>query len=397
MGISIPPARVRKILDKQGVNAVPQKEINVLKQELLAYQKDGCQPKAENYKTFKSEKYLATKKEYEKYEVLNKKLNTLENDKTLTPEKRAEEKTKVEDEIKHLRESDIFLDKLVKISKLSAKKVRFNELVCVALGILVQRMITDFINHSIQQVYNDKKKIVGVEHCEGLEKLEIYPLIHTLPAVTRLREYTTKLRDFNERIRRLKAVRSKAGDNVTVKENANSDIQREKKYNKPSMYPDEKPTGVYDEKNELFYYTNNVRKSLKNAHNSSVMSDSEKEFNDNVRLSNTYRKFLSELTVEFIKRLCPWFSTFLKMQKLKTINVETTFQVLNLMFEDVGGKFSPIKDQIEHKLNQYSNHTDKKAGTHPEKSTVDAVVDGVVSAEVKTADVSVSTPAPAQS
>jgi hypothetical protein len=342
LGISIPPARVRKIIDKQGINSVVQKEIN-FKQELLAYQKDGCQPKSPEYKNFKSAKYEETKKRYKEYEELHKKLHAVEADKSLSKEQKEEEGKKLKEQMEHIKAQDVYVAKLVQISIKSGQKIRFNELVCVGLGILVQHMLTVIINHSIQQVRDDRKKIVGVEHCAGMEKLDIYPFVHTLPALARLKEYNNKLHEFNEKIRRLKAAKAKTGDNVSAKESINNEIQKEKKYSKPQMYPEETPSGVYNEKNELFYYTNNVRKSLKNAYSSSVISDSEKEFNDNVRLSNTYRRFLSELTVEFLKRLCPWFMSFLKMQKLKTINVKTTYQVLKLMSADIGFDFSPIK------------------------------------------------------
>ncbi len=375
IGLSIPPARIRKLLDRQGINGDVQSEIVGFKQLVQTYQKGTADKKSPEYKKFQTPEYVESASKWKTFKGLAKQRAELLATKIADGE--TEKKVANEAAVAKLDAQLLELtnDPLVKLKKQIAVKsqgrYRFNENVCVALGALIQMILCKIMQFSIDKVRGEDKKIINIEHAEGIETLDIYPFIHTLKTITRMRLYIAQLKEYKSEVESIRKLRHKSADEVQ-KKLYDDQIKNLKNTKKPVMYVTSKgkdKKAEYTEANELYYYTQYVKRGLKEHLKNTASNAGAKDFYESVRFSQGFRHLLSEMMVEFIKRLCPYIKTVLTLMRLKTVNVLVLMSILELQMTDMHGDFAPIQAYLDRKIEQYKTyHVEKEKQKKSEKA-----------------------------
>ena len=210
----------------------------------------------------------------------------------------------------------------------------------MVLGAVCDAVVDDLVNHAIKSAKLSKKKIIKVEHLHepGVEALSLYPLVCTLPNFTANANLFAQQRRDAE----LEAARKKARVDVwkEFRTRYNQTLARKKNcatlvlpMRTPELQEQAAPK-VEDEadtedvsvgKTNFVFYVMQDCKSI---------IDSNPEY-AGVRFSTTMKRYLSDLIIEFIKRVAKQvgFNSGGTTSR-KTINGDTILRTVEKMLVD---------------------------------------------------------------
>lgn len=365
LGIALPSARFRKLLDNNGLNSKIQSNIDEVKKQILKYRKGTMDPKSTEYKTFNTPEYTQSEAKYEAYKKLSKFKTQLLDKNSAEFKARTEEQRKIEILETDLKMTDYKKDYLVglklQILEFSKGRYRFNDNICILLGIISHTLVSKILTHAIKLAEDQKKKTVSIIHCEGIEKLDIFPLIHSVPAYHNMRHNLEVLKTVQSKITDINAKKTKGMD-----ESAKAGLKLQVEAVKKAQTLHYEPQNPHGDK--FFYYIKKLKKAIND-------EGSDKK----IKLSKDLSKFLSELVVDFVQRLCPYFTTFLHCTHTKTINKDILFSILELIMIDYRSyQFRQFKRDLKLKLKKHKHFIENnKAKKEETKETFTPKENGV--------------------
>lgn len=353
LGIALPSARFRKLLDNNGLNSDIQGKIEAVKKEILKYKKGTMDPKSTEYKTYNTPEYLQSNAKFTAYKELSKQKSKLSDKNSADfKAKSEEERNKIIFDL-DLKMSELKKDYLVglklQILEFSKGRYRFNDNICILLGIVSHMLVSKILTHAIKLAESQKKKTVSIGHCEGINVLDIYPFIHSLPAYHNMLHNLEVVKTVQSKIAKVNETKTKNMDEA-AKSNLKLQIELIKKTHETHYVP-KNPSG-----DKFFYYIKKLKKAL-----------NDDAVDKKIKLSKDLSKFLSELVVDFVQRLCPFFTTFLHCTHTKTINKDILYSILELITIDCGSKYFPtFKLDLDLKLEKHKHFLEVNKATKKE-------------------------------
>lgn len=223
------------------------------------------------------------------------------------------------EECKKVDEADPKLHDLeLKATALSRERTRFSNEASIALSIICDEIVQQLTEHTMNRVLAAKKKIIQVSHLHeaGVEKLPLFPLIKTLPSFVAT---ANKIAADSESTKVADALSSALAQ-------AEKDFKKKWSVKCPKVKGEEAALEVLehaeehpaepeeddasDSKTSFKFYVGQVCKET-------IKRD---ERYKSVRVSTEIRSYLSDLLVEFIKRLSNLVQLTANCMKNKTIN-----------------------------------------------------------------------------
>ena len=231
-----------------------------------------------------------------------------------------------------------------KLAALTHERVRFSNTAPVVLSIICDELVREIAQHAMENVIAHKKKIIHIEHLHtpGIENISLYPLIKSLPSFAAKSEEHEKIRrqvevdkEINIALTKVKKqLRKKFGRDVDQYFAGDEKSGPKEPVEKPA--PEEAQSddddGV-DHKTSFKFYVNQICKSL--------VAENEKY--KPIRISSEIKSYLSDLVVEFIKRVSPLVYLTTKSMKNKTANDAVILRVVEMLLVDS----KPFKESIE--------------------------------------------------
>lgn len=292
IGVSLAPARVRRHLDKLTLNAALG--------ELTA-------PLKKKHAEYKQAKAL------------------LEPNSTATDE----QKTAAAATVAALEPG--LEDLVARIDALSSEKVRFSSHASVVLTIICDEFSKQVLKHAIDSALASDVKTAKVQHLHaaGVEKLSLYPLVSSLPS---FKETASQLAVENNR---------KQNEQILTRALLQAERAFKKKYEvkggrkeaetpaSPAPAPQEpaaapEPEAQDDDKKPFKHYIKSTRVFLK----------SQNEAYSNIKISDELKSYLSDLIVEFIKRIAPLVMLTTKSIKNKTVSEHSILKTVESLLID---------------------------------------------------------------
>jgi histone H3/H4 len=288
----ISTARVRSLFEKEYVNGAATNKIKELKSELAPYVKE--------------EKFLKDGKE----EQLDPSGKPIVDGKNFVIIPLTEQRRKELEE--HIAKFKTRRDAIEKeMSALSASRIRFSDGVSVALCHLLEDVVTQLVEHSMNACKKGDKKIVSVEHmhADGANKLAVFPLIKSLPSWVNPPAAPVK-QPKTEGEKKEKA--AKKAESTNSFEYYIAHIAREIA----------QPPVIVDGK---YSFT-----TVKNAKSEDVrrrVTKTDGPFHG-MRISSQAKQYIDQLLLEFLQRLSPLIQLHLQSVKVKTVSEQTLIQVI---------------------------------------------------------------------
>jgi hypothetical protein len=302
------PSRIKRIVDVNGINCEVSKKISELKKKKNEFrEKQLTNLSKEEVDAL----WKDNKEKYKEYKLSKRKLDSsdIEDDK----KKQLEEELSKYDftefnEFNYYYERDL----------LSRQRVRFNQKINSILSIVVEEMIRELLLFAAAKTRDNKRKMIKSVYFvdEGHENLKYYPLYFNLNS------YKEQLKT--------------------------TDLNDEEK---------QKTTG----ENNFVYYITKLW---------SIIKSENKEF-ETYRAGKESYIYLSNLTVDFLDRLKPWFEVFTSLMKLRTIQEKMIKKIIELMMIDGNGDVDSVNlfekiekhlEDINSKKKDNSSSTESKSG-----------------------------------
>lgn len=308
----ISPARVRHYLDKESMNKCINDAYKLMKSRLSA---------------------LATAKQCLATGTF-KQLSAegVETEVALTPAKRAECEATVA-EVTPLEREYVF-----KMDALSRERERFSSSAPTVLSIVCDEIVRQLVSHTIESAINDDRKIILNRHmhCEGVEKLSLYKLVKDLPSFKRGAELYAESLEQKREEELKKAIRTESWRDFRTR--YNQSLARKKKV--PAMVlPIKAPElaaepvvaeeHVDDEldlnnKSSFVFYVVRECKSITN---------SNKAYNG-IRISTEIKKYLSDILIEFIRKMSTQVYLTTDAMTRKTVNKNAIMRTIQKLMVD---------------------------------------------------------------
>lgn len=304
IGISISTARVRRHLDRLNLNHLFDSKINEYNTQLKEYKvakevvETGKLPPSEQ-QDFDAKKLNGEKVDLAEY---------------LAKYKAAFDKLTLE--VSELE---------MKLSALRQERIRFSNDAPVALSIICDELIKQLTDHTVVRALAAKKKIIQIRHLheEGVEKLSLYPLIKTLPSfVATSQQLAKKLnKESQETDKPLKGVEKESTKKKKhMDKNSTTDMPKFK------VEEVEYDDNDGESKTSFKFYVGLV------CHN---LITNEPKYAKTVRISAEIREYLSNLLVEFIRRLASLIRlTAASCMKNKTVNNVAVLRTVEALLID---------------------------------------------------------------
>lgn len=436
VGLHISPARVRRFIDKRGMNRVVEDEIHAEKDQILAIEKEGTTAVAEFtlvkptavdgqeptaaalesynaalaahqaaqavYKNYKSERYNTLNNVYKLASELTKLSHLLQkqnavaaagaNDKKKFTQKNIDEMNRVVTRLNTEFTSGVAGVTLTSLDSVtaalaslntkypdlvhffnrdasSARRVRFNDRATVALATVMECIVEQLTEHSMNHVIELGKKIIQPDHCvsPGLENCPLYPLFSTLPAMQALRSrqerhaaYDARTKkeqaDANQKAKAEARKRQKTfkavklvqptfaetevdgGYAVRVEADATERDENGEATQKYAWYGIDVPANEADtvDTTDFVHYVDLLTKNFKKI----AVDDGNTAWAD-IRISGNIRNFFSNILIQFIARMLPLISLTISSKKsnvkkndVKTVCDRTIMRVVEMLLAD---------------------------------------------------------------
>lgn len=427
VGLEISPARVRRFIDKRGINREVEDEISLDRDALLSIEKEGTESvppaptrphadgdaevdpaeiaryeaekaawaeKEKAWKDYKSSRYQTLSTVYSLCKdltrigtLLEKQSNTDDSKKKFT-EKNATELATVTKRVSENKEFTTYVGKtnltnLETVNSLvenltterfpdvkhffhkdacSASRVRFNERATVALATVMEAIVVELAEHSMDHVIEIKKKIIQPDHCvsNGVENCSLYPLIAPLRAFQAIRSKQDRFAEYQADVKH---------QQEEANRKARQDAKRKKKnYKKPELnlptfaqkevdagyakFNDDIKKGKDGEDDETAqvaqwygidipadgeevvdntdfnFYVTNVFKKVRDGDSDNTWSE--------LRFSTPIKNFFSDLLIQFIGRMLPMIRLLISFNKnsIKTVDDKVVMRVVEMWLTD---------------------------------------------------------------
>lgn len=355
--LDIAIARVRSHLDKWGMNEETKKTIEDIKSELHKVMKEGGD---ENDKEYVSEKYKKAEETFNVYKNKQKQLATFDAelkrtqtklDKSPTDETLKQKVQELENNLNNLtKETDVLTgDNLVKkfVEKAQVKntEVRFKKDSPVALAVILQKMVEELMEHSMQATIAAKKKMVYPAHylSEGHEQLSFYSLVKNLPSYQRYVQYLKDKEVYDQTIKQLKK-QAKAEAKKSKKEHREVFDNMEKP-NEPQYVRLQATKEGETKKMTFCHYIGKIFTRFK--------TEDPDQYQE-LRLSSDIKDLFSDFVMEFIRRIEPLLKIFLNATSVKTVGPETVKHVVEFILIDGGQPNDDLFKTVDEKVAEYN-------------------------------------------
>jgi hypothetical protein len=370
--IFVSPARVRRHFDKLGLNAAIDKEIKPYKQRLATFKE--------------AERQLATGK----IEFVTEVKTTTEVDgKTKTTKKNVKESRELTEAerasaqavVDSIRPEEQSLND--KISALSRERVRFSDKASITLAIICDQIVAQLGKHAMDRVLDEKKKIIQVSHVHGagVELLPLYQLFCTLPSFKKTQAAIDAQSLERAYAKRLADAVAKAEKDLRKKYDIKKKAPAAPKADhaeEADLVEEQEEDATYDSKTSFKFYVHQVCKHV---------IDSDVKYRS-VRISAAIKNYLSDLLVEFIKRMSPLILETTVNMKNKTVNNPAIMRTAEFLLidglaptENVKLSVGKVRDASAFRAEVKKRDDEKKAGR---KYTINqesiAQIDGFVAA-----------------
>ena len=307
IGVSISSARVRRHIDRLNLNAVIDRMIGELKEQLSPYKAAKDHLKSGKV-TYSVEQEVDGKKQF------------VQQTRPLSDDERTAFQATVDRLLVSAGELEM------KVTALSRERTRFSNEAAVALSIVCDELIQQLTDHAMKRVLLAKKKIIHVSHIHetGVEDLSLYPLFKSLPTfvatANKLKKEKADLaydltmtnllaqaeRDFKKKYSVHCPKKRKSAE--TVEQTTTEVAPVESVAEVEPELPEEDESD--ESKTSFRFYVGQVCKEM-------IKRDPNFK---SVRISTEIRGYLSDLLVEFIQRLSSLVHLTATCMKNKTIN-----------------------------------------------------------------------------
>jgi hypothetical protein len=246
---------------------------------------------------------------------------------TKNPAEKAKYQTQINGLVKTLKDTPA-LQKVVettkKIDDLTQTMVRLSSEVSVVVATVCDFIVDDIVSFAMDFVIANGKRQVQPFHLveAGIEKTKSYPFIRNLPVYLQQKEDSTK-------------VASTEPTPETTDETSDEETTEETDVNS---------------NNFVTYVTNAIGKLKKTDKYGSVK----------IRISKAVRKYLSNLIIDFIKRISNYSQIIVQdISDVRTLNPDHVVNIIKLILTDEGSDkavFGEIRDRVNDKLGLYKVH-----------------------------------------
>jgi hypothetical protein len=313
----------------------------------------------------------------------------------------------------------IFLDK----DDWSKQNIRLNDLATIAVATVIQTGLEELIEHAMRQAIKNNRKIIHADHIvtDGIGDCSLAMLFENLPHWISIEDRQHRRAEYEDEMIRLeqnaitkarnlakrkgvKYVRPEKQDvtfgeyehenghcekivvSTTNKEGNTVKKPRYKWYGidiekTDNDYDDDEDDEevVYGEREGSFGFAFYVKELCRAVRNAKVEENHQDHFK--IRIGSDINKFCSDLSIDFINRLCPLIQTAIDYKKAATINDETIKFVLRMILldsrPDVDGtdvlseEHASVMDLIDSKVRQIKNHQTDMKSAHNADNTDD--------------------------
>jgi len=206
-----------------------------------------------------------------------------------------------------------------KIAALSRSRTRFSSEASVVLSIVCDELIQQIVRHTIQCMLDSKKKILQVchLHSDGVDKIPLFPLVKTLPSFAKNADMFAAEVAEEENTNMVSALLAQAEKDFKKKYSvrskksvADSPSEEEGDESPKDDQSHESEEEGAESKTSFRCYVHQVYTAIKNDNPDYAR----------VRISRSFKHYLSDLLVEFIQRIAPLVLLTTNSMKNKTIN-----------------------------------------------------------------------------
>jgi hypothetical protein len=254
----------------------------------------------------------------------------------------------------------------------SASRVRFNDRATVALATVMEAMVEQLAEHSMNEAIRVGKKIIQPKHCvtESLEECSLYPLFNNLPAMRAVRDRKARELAYQTQT---KQVQAEATLKAKAAARKNKKTFKSVKLDQPSFEQTEVDAGyaVYSEvepaeaahegedakeakmvcqwygidipsrdteavdTTDFVHYTNEVCKNVRN----NAVTDGNAACAD-LRISTALKNFFSDILIQFVARMLPLIILTIASKKkakkndVKTVGDQVVVRVIEILLAD---------------------------------------------------------------
>jgi len=373
----IPSARIRRHMDKLNINSLLDEQLKLLKRDILAFKN------ASNILETKNVNFTSNSD-------VNGKKKLVHETRPATEAELADAKSTVE------RLQPSMSDLESKSAALTRGRTRFSDEAPVALSVVCEEMVLSLTRHGMDRVLKNKKKIIQLVHLyeEGITELPLYALYRDLPSFVRNSEKLAKaaqeanakahdlalLTQAERDFKKTHSIKAKAkGKNL----NAENILATPSAVAETAQTPetDEEPDEVHDSKTSFKHYIQQIFKGLQ---------ESNVDYKD-LRMSHGVKAYLSDLVVEFIRKLSGPLVLIATSMKNKTVSEIVVMRAVHLFMTDghapvksIAFKEEKVRDPAFVKAEAVKQEEAKKAGTAYTKPDVSSIplVDVFVASQV---------------
>lgn len=256
---------------------------------------------------------------------------------------------------------------------ISKDRTRFNDKATVSLAAFVQAALEQFIEFSINKTIDSAKKIVQPDHCVDpalSEKCSLFPLIANLPHFLAVKHRQDR---HDQWLDERHAAKVKLIQNAKLKANRTKTPYKNPKFSFHT-FPESEVAGGYakveqiitDESTRKSYYWYNIdipadgaeettidfqfyiKKVYKKVVDIKVMSGDSHA--GDIRISSSFKKFLSDMIIDFIMRITPMAIQLMEVCGVKTISETLIMAIVKMLLIDSYEKKSEVVElSDEHK------------------------------------------------
>lgn len=287
-------ARVRRHIDKLGVNKLVTLATRKIKEELKPL--DEAQHRLDNGDR--------------KVDAEGKATKSAEGKPEYTPLSDAE-KAKLQ---KLLADTKARYDELTKEQgALGRERTRFSTESSMALAVVLDELIRQLVTHAMDNVIGEDKKIIQVNHLrDGASKLDLFPLVHALPSWHTVPDHVIKKK----------------------KEEGDAEVE--------VPVAATEPESEHSDKTSFSFYVSSIcrgiifdgTETVTDADGKVTTKPKKSEKYGNIRVSTNIREYCNLLLIEFIHRLSVQLQETLKNQDVKTVTDDIIMDELRKMLID---------------------------------------------------------------
>lgn len=256
---------------------------------------------------------------------------------------------------------------------ISKDRTRFNDKATVSLAAFVQAALEQFIAFSIDKTIDSAKKIVQPDHCvnpELSEKCSLFPLIANLPHFLAVKHRQDRHDQWlNDRhvakVKLIQNAKLKANRTKTPYKNPKFSFHTFPESEVAAGYAKVEQTATEESTRKTYYWYNiditadnveeatidfqfYIKKVYKKVVDIKVMSGDSHA--GDIRISSSFKKFLSDMIIDFIMRITPMAIQLMEVCGVKTISETLIMTIVKMLLIDSYEKKSEIVElSDEHK------------------------------------------------